>query len=83
MVDNSLINKSIDNSSTTVKTSKEDRSINESQMNSISENAVDIFNFQKKNFDNNNDKDINYLQNQVKKLQKLLLGEQGNSLRFW
>ena len=38
-------------------------------------NSVDIFN--KKNFDDNNDKDIYYIQNQVKKLQKLLLSEQG------
>jgi hypothetical protein len=48
-------------------------------MNSITDhtanNTVDIFG--KKTFDDNNEKDIYYLQNQVKKLQKLLLSEQG------
>ena len=51
-------------------------------MNSITDqtgnNSVDIFG--KRSINENNDKDIYYLQNQVKKLQKLLLGEQG---LFW
>jgi hypothetical protein len=45
--------------------------------NSSEHNNNNNYNYNKFNSDNNSEKDMNYLQNQVKKLQKLLLGEQG------